>query len=165
MRKISDTDKLFYFENNFFSVDGVWMLETEKEVGWDAAIKIDTAVWTRLLKIFIRRIKRYLNIDTNSLEDLIEIITFRWSIEGWDYEIIKNNESDIVINIIKCPYKSIMERSENRQEKIPLICKNMCEPFYKTVFEDFNQEIKIERNKFMGLGDKICDFHFKIIKK
>ena len=165
MRKISDTDKLFYFENNFFSVDGVWMLETEKEVGWDVAIKIDTTVWTRLLKIFIRRIKRYLNIDTNSLEDLIEIITFRWSIEGWDYEIIKNNESDIIIYIIKCPYKSIMERSENRREKIPLICKNMCEPFYKAAFEDFNHEIKLERKKFMGLEDHICDFHFKMIKK
>ena len=64
MRKITDVDKLFYFENNFFAVDGVWMLEIEKEIGWDRALKIDIAVWTRLMKIFIRRIKEYLKIST-----------------------------------------------------------------------------------------------------
>lgn len=165
MRKITDADKLFYFENNFFAVDGVWMLETEKEIGWDRALKIDIAVWTRLMKIFIRRIKEYLKIETNSLDDLIEIITFRWSIEGWDYRVIKKNESDVVVNIIKCPYKSIMERIPNRREKIPLICKNMCEPFYKAAFKDFNPNIILERTKFMGLGDHICDFHFKMSKK
>ncbi|MFX1315018.1 MAG: DUF6125 family protein [Promethearchaeota archaeon] len=165
MREITDSDKLFYFENNFFAVDGVWMLETEKEVGWDLALKIDTAVWTRLLKIFIQRIKHYLKIDTNTLADLIEIITFRWSIEGWNYEVIKNNEFDIVVNIIKCPYKTIMERTENRQDKIPFICKNMCKPFYKAAFKDFNPDIKLERKEFMGLGNHICDFHFKTIKK
>lgn len=165
MREISEADKLFYFQKNFFTMDGVWMLETEKEVGWDTALRIDAAVWTRLLKIIIRRIKRYLNIETNSLSDLIEIITFRWSIEGWKYSINQLSESEIVIEIKECPYKAIMDRNENRRDKIPLICKNMCTPFYKAVFEDFNPSIKLERNKFMGVGDNLCDFHFRFIKE
>ena len=165
MRKITDADKLFYFEKNFFTMDGVWMLETEKEVGWDIALKIDRDVWIRLMKIIFRRIKKYLNIKTNTLNDLIEIITFRWSIEGWKYLVNRVSESEVIIEIKECPYKAIMDRNPNRRDRIPLICKNMCFPFYKAAFEEFNPKIKFERNKFMGLGDNYCDFCFKLIKK
>ena len=99
MKKVNDADKLFYFEKNFFTIDGVWMLETEKEVGWETALKIDKAVWIRLMKIIFRRIKNYLKIETNTLSDLIEIITFRWSIEDWKYRI---NRSDDCIACNKC---------------------------------------------------------------
>ncbi|MFX1313386.1 MAG: DUF6125 family protein [Promethearchaeota archaeon] len=164
MREVSNADKLFYYERNFVTLDGLWMLETEKEIGWDRALKIDVAVWMRLLKKIIRRIKKYLKIETNTLDDLIEIITFRWSVEGWNYKVNRISESEVKINIIKCPYKASMDRNESRYDKIPLICKNMCAPFYKAVFEDFNPKIKLERKKFMGLGDNICDFHFKIVE-
>ncbi|TKJ24321.1 MAG: hypothetical protein CEE43_01145, partial [Promethearchaeota archaeon Loki_b32] len=108
MRKITDADKLFYFEKNFFTMDGLWMLETEKEVGWNTALKIDRAVWIRLMKIIFKRIKKYLKVETNSLSDLIDIITFRWSVEGWKYSFNQISESEIKIEIYECPYKSIM---------------------------------------------------------
>ena len=165
MRKITDADKLFYFEKNFFTMDGVWMLETEKEVGWDIALKIDRAVWIRLMKIILNRIKKYLDIETNNLNDLIEIITFRWSIEGWKYLINRVSESEVIIKINECPYKGIMDRNPNRRDRIPLICKNMCFPFYKAAFEEFNPRIKFERKKAMGLGDNYCDFSFKLINE
>ena len=162
MRKITDVDKLFYFEKNFFTMDGLWMLETEKEVGWNIALKIDRAVWIRLMKIIFRRIKKYLRLETNNLSDLIEIITFRWSVEGWKYLVNHISESEVIIEIKECPYKAIMDRNPNRQDRISLICKNMCFPFYKMAFEEFNPKIKFERNKFMGVGDNYCDFCFKL---
>jgi hypothetical protein len=56
-----------------------------------------------------------------------------------------------------------MDRNLDRQDKIPLICKNMCFPFYKAAFEGFNPKIKFERKTSMGLGDDYCDFSFKLI--
>jgi hypothetical protein len=161
MREINDADRLFYFERNFVTLDGLWMLETEKEIGWDAALKIDVLVWTRLLKIIFRRLKKYLKIDSNSLQDLVEIITFRWSIEGWKYNINKISASEVIIHVTECPYKASMDRNPERHERIPLICKNMCFPFYKDAFENFNPKIIFKRDKAMGLGDRICAFHFK----
>ncbi len=160
MKQVSNEDKLFYFERNFVTLDGLWMLEIEKEIGWDRALKIDVVVWTKLLKIIIRRIKNYLKIKTDTLQDLIEIITFRWSIEGWKYQIDNISNSEVIINITECPYRSSMDRNPERQNRIPLICKNMCEPFYKSAFKDFNPKIKLERKKSMGNGDNICEFHF-----
>ena len=163
MREVTNADKLFYFEKNFFTMDGVWMLEVEKEVGWDMALRIDKTVWIRLMKIIFRRIKNYLKINTNTLADLIEIITFRWSIEGWKYQVNVISDSEVVIEIKECPYKAIMDRNPERQDRKPLICKNMCYPFYRAAFKEFNPKIKFERNKFMGLGDNGCDFCFKLI--
>ena len=159
MRKVTDTDKLFYFEKNFFTMDGLWMLEAEKEVGWNTALKIDKTVWIKLMKIIFRRIKKYLNIKTNNLSDLIEIITFRWSVEGWKYSINQISELEVKIEITQCPYKAIMDRNPERRNKIALICNDMCKPFYRAVFKDFNPKIEVERSKFMGLGDKICSFN------
>lgn len=165
MKKVSQEDKLFYFERNFFTLDGLWMIETEKEINWETALKIDLAVWKKLLKIIIRRIKKYLKIETNTITDLVEILTFRWSIEGWKYNTVKNEEKEALIEIHGCPYKSTMDRNPDRHDKIPLICRNMCIPFYKEIVENFNSKISLERNEFMGLSNDLCDFHFKIEEK
>ena len=162
MKKVTDADKLFYFEKNFFTMDGLWMIETEKATDWETALKIDGAVWRKLLRIIIRRIKNYLKIETNSINDLVEILTFRWSVENWDYEILKHGQNDAKIIINTCPYKAIMDRNPERHDKIPLICKEMCIDFYKEIVEDFNPEIEVVRSKYSGLGDNICDFHFKL---
>jgi hypothetical protein len=136
------------------------MIETENEVGWDTALKIDKVVWNKLLKIIILRIKKYLKIETNTLYDLVEILTFRWSIEGWKYNILKNNNSEALIEINECPYKSIMDRNPDRHDKVESICKDMCIPFYENIIRDFNSKIIIKRAKHLGLGNNVCDFHF-----
>ncbi|MHA2185128.1 MAG: DUF6125 family protein [Promethearchaeota archaeon] len=161
MREINDADRLFYFERNFVTLDGLWMLETEREIGWDAALKIDVIVWTRLLKIIFRRLKKYLKIDSNTLQDLVEIITFRWSIEGWKYKVDQISDSEVIINVTECPYKASMDRNPERHDRIPLICKNMCLPFYKDAFGDFNPNIVFNRETAIGLGDETCGFHFE----
>ncbi len=172
MRTLADKDKLIYFERNFFTLDGLWMVETEEILDFETALKIDLAVWNRFLKIVIRRLTKYLNITTNTIDDIVNILTFRWAAEGWIYEILNetNEETDkniskearkeTIIHIIKCPYKEAMQRNPDRHSRIPKICKRMCLPFYQKVVQDFNPEIQLNRTKFQGLGNKICDFVF-----
>ncbi|TFF94101.1 MAG: hypothetical protein EU544_04930 [Promethearchaeota archaeon] len=162
MREVSEKDRLFYFERHFFTLDGLWMIETEEETDWKTALKIDTEVWKRLLKIIIRRLKKYLNLEENSLANLIEILTFRWSVEKWKYEIVKKEPDEAIIHVEKCPYHEIMKRNPERHDKIPLICKDMCIPFYEDIVKNFNSKISLDRKKYQGLGDPICDFHFTV---
>lgn len=160
MKQLTSADKLFFFERNFLTLDGMWMIEAEKELSWQTALKIDLNVWKNLLKIIIRRIKRYLHLKENSLANLVNILTFRWSAEGWKYKVInlENNKAEIRVTV--CPYKSAMDRNPERHNKIALICKDMCIPFYEAVIKEFNQEIKLNRTCHMGLGDSFCDFQF-----
>ena len=161
MRKVSKEDRLFFFEKNFFTLDGLWIIEVENGTDWETALKIDTIVWQRLYQIIFRRIKHYLGIETNTLKDLIDVISFCWSCEGYKYEIVKNEENESVLNIVECPYKSAMDRNPERHERIKSICLDMCIPFYEPALNDFNPKISLERDKFLGCGDKECNFHFK----
>ncbi|MFX1237198.1 MAG: DUF6125 family protein [Promethearchaeota archaeon] len=160
MKKVRNEDKLFYFEKHFFTLDGLWMIEAENEVGWEKALKIDLEVWIRLFRIIIRRLKKHLNIKSNGVRDLLEILTFRWSVENWAYEVLKCEENEAIVNVSRCPYKSIMDRNPERHDKIKLICRDMCIPFYESITKDFNPDITVERQKYMGLGETICDFTF-----
>jgi len=162
MRHVTKDDKLFFFERNFFTLDGLWIIEVENEVDWDTALKVDIVVWQKLYQIIFRRVKRYLNIKTNTLKDLVEVISFCWSCEGYKYEIEKNEDTEAILNITMCPYKAAMDRNPERHDRIKAICLKMCIPFYEPALEDFNPNIKLERNKFMGVGDNLCNFHFTL---
>jgi len=157
MKKVTEKDRLFFFERHFLTLDGLWMIETEKKLGWDRALKIDTNVWKKLLKIIIGRLSDYLNIQDKTIGNLLKILTFRWTVEGWKFKTkIKNDK--VMVQIEKCPYKSAMDRNPDRHDKIPLICEDMCIPFYKHIINFFNPDISVYRDKYMGLGDDICNF-------
>ena len=165
MREVNQDDKLFFFERSFFTLDGLWMIETEEMTNWEIALKIDLIVWKKLLKVVIRRLKKYLNLEKNDLTSLIKILAFRWSVEGWKYSIIEHDVEKVKILVNQCPYKSVMDRNPERKEKQSLICKNMCIPFYKAIIRDYNENIGIVRTGYMGLGDDYCDFLFSFDNK
>jgi len=164
MRILTQKDKLFLLQRSFFTLDGLWMIKIEEISNWDIALKIDSKVWEILLKIIIRRLKKYLDLQGNSLENLLRILTFRWSAEGWEFRVSPQNEC-YRIEINNCPYKSAMERNPERRDKIPLICRNMCIPFYEEIVNTYNPLIKLKRDKFMGLGDDLCSFNFSFQEK
>ncbi|MFX0012801.1 MAG: DUF6125 family protein, partial [Candidatus Hermodarchaeota archaeon] len=124
MRGLSQADKLFFFERSFFTLDGLWMIEVEDMTIWELALKIDLIVWKEVLKVVIRRLKKYLNLEKNDLNTLIDILTFRWSIEGWGYNILEHEQDKVKIIVNQCPYKGTMDRNPERTEKLPLICRD-----------------------------------------
>ena len=165
MRGVNQDDKLFFFERSFFTLDGLWMIEIEEMTNWEIALKIDLIVWKKLLRVIIRRLKKYLNLERTDLTNLIKILTFRWSVEGWKYSVIQHDDDKVKILVNQCPYKSAMDRNPERKEKQSLICKKMCIPFYKAIIKDFHENIDIERTGYMGLGDDYCDFTFSSDRK
>ncbi len=156
-RKISNADKLFYFEKNFRTLDGLWVIETERELDWDAALKLDIIVWQRLYKIIFRRVIKYLNIKENTLNDLVNLLSFIWNCEGNIHDIFQAGNNQVTISIVECPYIAAMERNPDRHNRIESICKDMCIPYLKPVIKEFNPKIEITRDKFMGLGDSVCN--------
>ncbi len=162
MNELTIDDKLFFFEKHFFTLDGLWMIETENAIDWDTALKIDIEVWNRLIKIIIRRLKRYLKIEGNSLQELLQILSFRWSAEGWKYEISNSSFNKATTKVFECPYHSAMDRNPERHDKIPLICKNMCIPFYRSIAKECNPSIDLKRPKLLAKGDDYCSFEYSI---
>ena len=55
-----------------------------------------------------------------------------------------------------------MDRSEGRQQVIGRICKDVCIDLYKSAVESLNPNVEVKREKQMGLGGDVCDFHLRI---
>jgi hypothetical protein len=55
-----------------------------------------------------------------------------------------------------------MKRNPDRHHRIESICKEMCIPYLQPVIKEFNSKIEIKREKFIGLGDSVCDFNLKL---
>lgn len=162
-RKINKKAKLFYFEKNFRTLDGLWVIEVENQINFETALKLDVIVWQELYKRIFRRVIKYLKIHSNSLKDLVKILSFIWNCEGNSHEIMVKNENEVIMKIVKCPYIEAMERNPDRYNRVKLICKNMCVPYLEPIIKDFNPKISLKRKHFIGLGDKICDFHFTVL--
>jgi hypothetical protein len=164
MKEPTIDDRLFYFERHFFTLDGLWILETEKATDFDTALKVDLAVWLALLKIAYRRIKDYLKADTSKVSGVVDVLAFRWACERWKFSVEQPSSQKAHVSITKCPYKEIMERSEGRKAIIPRICKDICIPIYESVIATLNPAVHMKRTEFMGLGDKECTFDLTMEK-
>ena len=158
MRELSKDDRLFYFEKNWFTLDGLWIIETEKATDFETALNIDLAVWKELFTIIYRRIKAYLKTDATTMENVLDILAFRWTCEGWGFETDLIDETHGRVAIHKCPYKEVMSRNPERVDVIPRICKDICIPIYEDAIAAINPAVHVTRNQFMGLGDEACDF-------
>ena len=162
MKELTTDDRLFYFERNWFTLDGLWIIESEKATNLDMALAIDLAVWKQLFKIVYRRIKEYLKADTTTAAGIIDVLAFRWSCERWEYTIEKREKHEARAIVTKCPYKEIMDRNEGRKAVIPRICKDICIPIYESAIASLNPAVHIKRTAFMGLGDRECRFELKM---
>nr|MDO8087890.1 DUF6125 family protein [Candidatus Sigynarchaeum springense] len=165
MKEITTDDRLFYFSRNWFTLDGLWIIEVEKATNFDMALAIDLAVWKELFRIVYRRIKEYLKADTKTIAGVIDVLAFRWSCEGWEYTIEQGSSREARVSITKCPYKAMMGRNKDRTAVIPRICKDICIPIYETAIASLNPAVKMQRTKFMGLGDDVCSFELTLDEK
>ncbi|MEX2683607.1 MAG: L-2-amino-thiazoline-4-carboxylic acid hydrolase [Candidatus Sigynarchaeota archaeon] len=165
MKEITNDDRLFYFSRHFFTLDGLWIIETEKATDFDIALKIDLAVWLALLKIAYKRIKEYLKTDTTTVSGVIDVLAFRWGCEGWTFSVEQPSPREARASISRCPYKEIMDRSEGRKAVIPRICKDICIPIYDSAIRSLNPAVRLRRTKFMGLGDDQCSFELTMEEK
>ncbi len=163
---MTDADKLVYFQQNFFTLDGFWMVVLEEYLGLEETIKIDLQVWERLFPVLYRRIARYLKITSQTVEDFVRILGFRWTAEGWDFKIeeVSPKSARVTINKGGCPYHAALVRAK-RRDKMPRICNDVCDRLYEIAATSFNPDIKVRRTKRQGIDAEVCDFIFEIPDK
>ena len=78
------TDLIFLQMRNIWSEDGLYFLGIEKRFGVEAAIEIDCEVWSAMGKIEARRLKRLLELNGDSISDLMEALKHTsWWVGQW----------------------------------------------------------------------------------
>ena len=163
MTDLTDEQKAEYFRRSYTAVDGLWFMMVEEKYGFEAALKLDEAVWKVLPKIQARTIKAMMKLPSG-LEGLQEAVAARLCLEGFVYDL-GTLENGFEVIVKKCPWHDMMIRSgrEELSEKVgDLICRAensaWCMEF-KDIDADLG-EIRFERRDRICRGSSRCTLRF-----
>jgi Family of unknown function (DUF6125)/L-2-amino-thiazoline-4-carboxylic acid hydrolase len=160
---LTDKQKAEYFRRSYTAVDGLWFMMVEEKYGFEAALKLDEAVWKVLPKIQARTIKAMMKLPYG-LEGLQEAVAARLCLEGFvcDLETLENGFEVIVK---KCPWHDLMIKAgrEELSEKVgDLICRAENSAWALEFTEDDPNfgEIRFERRDRICRGSSRCTLRF-----
>ena len=163
MTDLTDEQKTEYFRRSYAAADGLWFMMVEEKYGFEAALKLDEAVWKVLPKIQARTIMAMMKLSSG-LEGLQEAVAARLFLEGFDYDL-KRQENGFEVIVKKCPWHDLMIRSGRLElsEKVgELICQVENSAWsleFKETDADFG-EIRFEREDRICKGNKRCVLRF-----
>lgn len=106
MRELTEKERQEYFHRSYTAVDGLWFMKIEEQLGFEAALKIDEAVWRILPKIQARTLKGMMGLESG-LADLQAALSERLEMEGFKFEM-RQKEDVLEVTVSRCPWNQIM---------------------------------------------------------
>jgi hypothetical protein len=150
MIPLTDRQIADYFHRSFTAVDGLWFMKLEEQIGFDAALDVDVAVWRVMPKIQARKMKELTGLDAG-IEALCECFTTKLTIEHYQFTTTRLADgSGFEIAIADCPWVNLLTKS-NRGHLADQIGQRICGIEYPTWAREFGGEtIACE------FGDRLC---------
>lgn len=109
MRELTEKERQEYFHRSYTAVDGLWFMKIEELLGFEAALKVDEAVWRILPKIQARTLKDMMGLE-RGLVDLQAALSERLAMEGFEFEM-RQREDGLEVTVCRCPWHQIMIKS------------------------------------------------------
>ena len=132
-------DFIFMHLRNMWTVDGLYYLGIEEQLGTEAATKIDSYVWEVMGKIEARKIKQLFDIADTDIPSLMKALQY----SGWSMDL-EHKEIEITQN--KGILRNIRCRVQNTRLKKGLTefgCKPVRYGFLKAFAKEINPAITV----------------------
>lgn len=159
MSRYTDAELAAFLQRSYLAVDGLWFVKAEEAMGYDAALRLDEAVWRIMPKIQARRAREVLGISGGSLDDLGSALGLKLEAEGAVSEAAMTKAHALDIHVTHCAWINAVRRS-GREAIAPDICRRICEPEMAIWAAEFSEDIRFECRGRMGAGDSCCHMHF-----
>ncbi len=148
MVELNDKQIAEFWHRSYATVDGLWFMKIEEKYDFDTALDIDDEVWKVLPKIQARALKSMTGIEEN-LDGLLECLSAKLDLEGFEFKAEKADNSSFKIKITKCPWHERMIKS-GRVELSGKVGSRICKTEYSVWASEFGADIRFE------LKDQIC---------
>lgn len=160
MIPLTDVQVADYFRRSYTAVDGLWFMKLEETAGFDAALKVDTAVWRVMPKIQARKLKELTGLS-RGIEALRECFTAKLTIEAFDFEVKPTSEgAGFEISIAACPWLELLAKS-NRTHLAGTIGDAICTTEYGVWAAEFGEGIRFEFGPRLCKGCDRCVLRFR----
>jgi predicted ArsR family transcriptional regulator len=159
MSELTEEQKREYFRRSYTAVDGLWFMKVEEQLGFEAALQIDEAVWRVLPKIQARALKGMMGLK-GGLADLKQALSARLALEGFQFEM-ERQEDGLLVKVRSCPWHEIMIRSGrgSLSERVSDVICRVENATWASEFSDAG-EIGFEREARMCRGEERCRLRF-----
>jgi hypothetical protein len=146
-----------YFHRCYQAVDGLWFMEVEEKIGFDAALDVDREVWKVMPKIQARMLKSMLKLN-NGADALFKGLTTKLELEGFKFKAEKKRNG-FRITITDCPWHNLMIKS-GREKLSGIVGTAICGTEYPVWVSEFdgNMQFKLKSQKCKNSEQCILDF-------
>jgi hypothetical protein len=133
-------DLLFLQLRNMWSVDGLYFLGIEEQVGVDLATDIDKNVWEIMGKIEARRLKDLMMFTKNDIPTMISALRISsWALDLEEKEIVIEDKNAVFRNP-NCR----VQKTRIQKDLGEFPCKHVRWGYLKNFAREFNENIEVK---------------------
>ena len=148
-----------YLRRSYTAIDGLWFVKVEEVCGRETAEKLDKQVWEVAGKIQARETRKVLGLHTNYLTTLAECLGLKFAAEGYKARITWPDESCLKIDITRCPWLEILEKS-GRMQMAEMVAEKICNTEYQAWAKEFGKQLEFSPINTRCLGAPCCYLSF-----
>ena len=160
---LSEKQKIEFLKRSYMAVDGLWFMMIEKEFDFETALKIDAAVWEVLPKIQVRKIIELTGISGSTASEFLPILEIKFSLEEYNYKILKDTPKCLEVKIDKCPWVELLRKSD-RLHLSERISSEICTRDLNGWASAFHKDLELEWFSRDCISSSGCSFAFNVKK-
>ena len=155
----TDAQTAAFFLHSYTAVDGLWFIEVEKRLGFEAALDLDAAVWAVMPKIQARAIKAMTG-QQRGLEALQVCLTTKLDWEGHAYAAtMVDGGRRLTLSVRGCPWLALLAKS-GRTHLAQAIGTRICQTEYTVWAAEFGEDLRFHMGRCLCRGDGVCELCF-----
>lgn len=158
MSTLADDQAAVFFLRSYTAVDGLWFMKVEEQLGFEAALEIDAAVWSVMPKIQARALKTMTGQE-RGLAALHLCLTTKLHWEGYAFEAILDDGRALQITIRDCPWRRLLHKS-GREHLAERIGRRICGIEYAVWAAEFGEALRFKMGACLCAGEGCCELRF-----
>lgn len=126
---------------NYWSNQGYWMINVERDFGFEHTARLDGEIWENMAKAQAHRLKKLLGLgdDIPSLYVVLKYCAAQWVSAGFTWEFLEITADRLVMQVNQCPMGTFREG-----QGLPLIpCKLGATGLYASLAQSVNPGFKV----------------------
>ncbi|MBI5167641.1 MAG: hypothetical protein HY998_07885 [candidate division NC10 bacterium] len=143
------------WEKTFTALDGLWFLGVEKELGFEAALRIDIEVWKGFGLALIRRMKKLGKPSRPSHEEALKMLKALFLLGHLPVEVEEESQSSYLFRVTTCPWWENLKRA-GRERLVP--CHVVDQEIFKVWLPALDEGLTFQFLASRPQGDTLCQW-------
>ena len=143
------------WEKAFTALDGLWFIGVEKELGFEAALRIDIEVWKGFGLSLIRRMKKMGKPLRPSHEEVLKMLKTLFFLGHLPVGVEEEAQGSYLFRVTTCPWWENMKRA-GREGLVP--CHVVDQEIFKVWLPALDEGLAFQFLSSRPQGDNLCQW-------